>query len=90
MTGHRSPAAGGRQGGPALGQEHRPGLSAADEPAQQVRSARTPADPSGVAALEADRGAAGVQVEVFDVQLQYFAGTGGGLVQHPPRASPQR
>jgi hypothetical protein len=51
-------AAGGA--GVARGQEHRPGLAAADEAGQQVCGARTPADPFGVAALGADRGAAGV------------------------------
>ena len=50
-------AAGGA--GAALGQEHRPGLAAADEAGQQVRGAGAPADPFGVAALGADRGAAG-------------------------------
>jgi hypothetical protein len=45
----------------------------------------------GVAALGADRGAAGVQVEVFDVQRQHLARTGGGLVEHPPQGLlPQR
>ena len=50
-----------------------------------------PADPFGVAALGPDRGAAGVQVEVFDVQRQDFAGAGGGFVEHPPQGLlPQR
>src|SRR6185437_6924745 len=58
-------AAGGA--GAALGQEHWPGLAAAGKAGQQVRGARTPADPFGVAALGADRGAAGVQAGVVDV-----------------------
>ena len=92
MAGHRSLAA-GRQAGPgaAFGEKHRPGLAAADEAGQQVRGARAPADPFGVAAFGADRGAAGIQVEVFDVQRQDLAGAGGGLVEHPPQGLlPQR
>ena len=82
-------AAGGA--GAALGQEHRSGLAAADKAGQQVRGAGAPADPFGVAALGADRGAAGVQVEVVDVQRQHLAGAGGGLVEHPPQGLlPQR
>ena len=58
-------AAGGA--GAALGDEHRPGVAAEGKVGQQVRGAGAPADPFGVAALGPDRGAAGVQVEVFDV-----------------------
>jgi hypothetical protein len=71
--------------------EHRSGLAAADEAGQQVRGAGAPANPFGVAALGTDRGTAGVQVEVFDVQRQHLAGAGGGLVEHPPQGLfPQR
>src|SRR6266566_7767161 len=67
-------AAGGA--GAAPGQEHRSCVAAADEAREQVRGAGAPADPFGVAARGPARGAAGVQVEVFDVQRQDFAGAG--------------
>jgi hypothetical protein len=68
----------------ALGQEHRSGLPAAQQAGQQAGGAGAPVDPFGVAAFGADRGAAGVQVEVFDVEGQDFAGPGGRLVEQPP------
>src|SRR5664279_2622045 len=77
--------------GAAFGEEHRAGFAAADEAGQQVGGAGAPVDPFGVAALGADRCAAGVQVEVVDVQCQDLAGAGGGLIQQPPQGLlPQR
>jgi hypothetical protein len=42
-------------------------------------------DPLGVTALGADRGAAGVQVQILDVERQHLTGTRGGLIQHAPQ-----
>ena len=75
---------GQRHPGPPLGDEHRAGLAALQQPGQQAGGAGLPHDHVDRAALAADAGAPVGQVEVVGVERQDLGRPGRGLVEHPP------
>jgi hypothetical protein len=79
------------RGGPARGEEHRPGLAAGGEPGQLPGGGGLEVQRPDMAALGAGPGLPVGQVEAGYVQAEGFLGAGGGVVQQPPqRPLPQR
>src|SRR5436190_607027 len=78
-------AAGGA--GSAFGAKQWSGAAAMEVAGEEQRAAAAPDDPVGVAAFDGDAGAAVVEVAVFDVEGEHFAGAAGGFVEHAPEES---
>ena len=93
LVGQPGPAGGVEVGrgqlhpGLALGEEHRAGLAALEQPGQEPGRAGLPDDDVDRAAFAADPGPPVGQVQVLDVEREHLGRAGGGLVQHPPQGA---